>query len=362
MGRFSHLARGESKSRFSHLAKDTNFPRESLPDTRPTQQLPTGDPGAPKVTFEQPDRDSFWSELGASLEKNTANVVANLAGSITKLSGGEGWIGRNAANLAATAQWAELDPSNMPSQAKGKAFVAQVIGGAVPYMTATVLSGIIAGPGAAAVTAFGIMGQQAYRDAKATGATDFEAETERFIVGGINATLEAIGVNRLLKMGKGINVGALAHLARNKAWGELAKGGKKLGVQLIKHAVSEGIEESLQGTVSEGIPFALREVEPEGTLVDFLMRRAMEFAGGAVVGGIFGAGGSVASGVKGQITQQRQVDDLNAGGEIQDFSDVDIEKEIGGEAVSSAEDISRAEEAIGEDDGRYKVFETGTDK
>ncbi|KKL16992.1 hypothetical protein LCGC14_2490020, partial [marine sediment metagenome] len=274
------------------------------------------DPGAPNVSFEQPDRDSFWEELGTSLERNTAGIVANLAGSIAKLAGGEGWIGRNAANIAETAQWAELDPANMPSPAKGKEFVAQAIGGAVPYMTGTVLSGIVAGPGAAAVIAFGIMGQQAYRDAKATGATEKEAETERFIVGGINATLEAIGVNRLLKMGKGINVGALAHLARNKAWGELAKGGKKLGVQLIKHAVSEGLEESLQGTVSEGVPYALREIEPEGTLVDFLMRRSMEFAGGAVVGRMFGAGGSVTSGVKQQIAQTRQVDDMNAGGEI----------------------------------------------
>ena len=95
-----------------------------------TQQVPTGDPGAPTVTAPIYDRD-FWPEFGASLEKNTLSVIANLAGSVAHFAKlidkpGLNWIGKHAGNLSATARWAEIDPANLPSPAKGKAFVAPV--------------------------------------------------------------------------------------------------------------------------------------------------------------------------------------------------------------------------------------------
>ncbi len=296
------------------IFSDIVAPREP----RPMMRIPTGVPTSPTITAQEPDRD-FWGEFGASLERGTANVVGGIAGSVARLATladkpGLNWIGKQAGRIAETAQWAELDPENLPSPTDdAKTFVAQALGGTIPFMTGTVAATLVAGPLAGAAIAFSVEGENAFRDAIATGATESEADKERVIVGGLNALIEMVQVRKILKSGQGVKT--LVHSARNKVWQKVAETGKRVGVQMLKDGLQEGLEEALQGTVSEVIPLWLRGQKPQGNLVDFLIRRGLEFTGGALAGTLLAGAGGAVGGVAQKI-QQTQVDDLNAGGEV----------------------------------------------
>jgi len=377
MGRFAHLIEDkpkigdvqgvQAKGRFAHLIEDV--PREPLPESSqppPIQEIQTGDPGAPLIRAQQPDKPLI-NQISDSLVRNTRNIVAKVAGSVHHLSTladkpALNWIGKHAGRLEELADWASMDPATLPSPTpSAKRFAAEVIGGAVPYMAATTAGGL-AVPYGAFLMGFSIMGEEAYDKAKATGATDAEADKERLIVGGICGALEAWGFGRLLKIGKGTSLKAIVHLARNKAWKELAKTGGKVTGNLVKHMAAEAIEESLQGTTEEVIPWMFRDIQPEGDFGDFLTRRAMEAAGGAFAGGLFGMGRIGLGGIK-QATQMRQVDAFNAGEEVsgnlrKQFAKRDVEApmEFGEGSVATEEDIKAAEEPIGQPGGAFKVY------
>jgi len=366
--RFAHLKSNVTETsinRFAHLV-------DRPPEIQPLTRIPTGDPGAPYIEAQAKDKPFFY-QLSDSLERNTASVLGKLAGSIHHLSvladkPGLNWIGKQAGKFEETAEWATKDPRTLRSPTpSAKRFAADVFGGAALYMAATTVGGLTAGPVGAFMAAFGIMGEEAYDSAKATGATDAEADKERLIVGGINGLIEAWGFGRLMRIGKGTSLQAIKHLARNKAWKELAKTGGKVTGQLVKHATAEAIEESLQGTTSEAVPWMLRNIEPEGDFGDFLTRRAMEAAGGALAGGLFAGGRATLGGIN-QATQIKQIDYFNSGAETsgnlkEQFAQRDVEAamELGEGEVASIEDKIMAEKSITQEGGAYKVYKAGTD-
>ncbi len=176
----------------------------------------------------------------------------------------------------------------------------RILGNAVGYMGQALAGGIVVGPIGAAMVGFNIEGQQAYDDAVASGATELEAETERLIVGSINAAIEALQIGRLMKFQRAgkHSVKAFINQARNKAFKEMARTGKQFGADILRHSIEEGLEEFAQEGVSMAVPAMLRDdypVKPDGS-PDWLAvgeRLGAAAVGGAFAGGVLGAGGAV---------------------------------------------------------------------
>ncbi|MHC4605161.1 MAG: hypothetical protein ACYS6W_17735, partial [Planctomycetota bacterium] len=81
----------------------------------------------------------------------------------------------------------------------GAAWAGHVIGQAILYMGSALAGGYMAGPAGAAMVGFAVEGQEAYENAIRTGASEGQAQTERVVVGSINAALEALQISRLMK-------------------------------------------------------------------------------------------------------------------------------------------------------------------
>jgi hypothetical protein len=161
----------------------------------------------------------------------------------------------------------------------------------------------VAGAGAllgAASVGFAVEGQNAYDEAIATGATENEANAERLIVGTINAAIEAAQISSVMKFHK-TGAGSLRSFirnVRNRAWDLVEGDAKQFSGQVLKHALEEGLEEAAQEGVSIAIPAAMRGQVPRkpNGMVDWsqiLNRIGASAAGGALAGGVLGAGGAL---------------------------------------------------------------------
>ena len=82
------------------------------------------------------------------------------------------------------------------------AWTTRTISEAVPYMANAVAGGVVAGPVGAATVGFVVEGDNAYDDAKASGATEEQAQRERVVVGSLNAIIEAVQIGRVMKFAK----------------------------------------------------------------------------------------------------------------------------------------------------------------
>ena len=136
---------------------------------------------------------------------------------------------------------------------------------AVGYMGMALAAGYTGGPVGSAMVAYTTEGQQAYDKAKAGGATDAQANQEREIVGSITGAIEALQVDKLMKFHKAgkYSLKAFKELIRKKAYKEAAKVGGKFGKDVLKNAVTEGVEEFSQQGVSLAVPAAMRGDYPK---------------------------------------------------------------------------------------------------
>jgi hypothetical protein len=179
----------------------------------------------------------------------------------------------------------------------------RILGNAVGYMSLALAGGYTAGPVGAAMVGFSIEGQDAYDKAVAAGATEEQAQTERLIVGSINAGIEAFQIGRLMKFHKTgkHSVKAFVQAARAKAYRKMGEIGKGFGADILRHSIEEGLEEFAQEGVSMAVPAALRgdyPMKPDGS-PDWLAvgeRLGAAGVGGAFAGGVLGAGGAVVAG------------------------------------------------------------------
>lgn len=171
---------------------------------------------------------------------------------------------------------------------------------AVGYMGQALAGGYIAGPVGAAMVAFGIEGQEAYEAAIKSGATEEQANTERTIVGSLNAAIEALQIGQLMKFHKTgkHSIVAFKNLIKKRAYKELGKAGGKFTKDVLKNAVQEGLEEFAQEGVSISVPAAMRGDYPKTTegkpdVWAIGERLGAATLGGFVAGGVLGTGGAV---------------------------------------------------------------------
>lgn len=176
----------------------------------------------------------------------------------------------------------------------------RILGNAVGYMGMALAGGYVAGPVGAAMVGFSVEGQDAYDNAIKSGATEEQAQTERLIVGSINAAIEALQIGRLMKFHKTgkHSVRAFVQAARAKAYKKMGQIGAGFGSDILRTSIEEGLEEFAQEGVSMAVPAAMREDYPmksDGSPDLWAMGEQLGTAavGGAFAGGVLGVGGAV---------------------------------------------------------------------
>jgi hypothetical protein len=179
-------------------------------------------------------------------------------------------------------------------------FAGTAIGEGVAYMGAALAGGYTAGPVGAAMVGLTVEGDNAYKSAKAAGATEEQAQTERMIVGSINAAIEALQIGRLMKFGKtgSHSLKNFIRLARQKAFAGMARAGGRFGADILKIGIEEALEEFAQEGVSITAPAILRgdyPTNPDGSPDWWAMGEQLGMAAlaGAVAGPVLGGGISV---------------------------------------------------------------------
>lgn len=287
---------------------------------------PTGAPTAPGMSEEE---SGFFGEMGKGLVRGFLNVGSGLVGTAEWIVPGqqESWIKAKENIQSASSRFPFEDNS-------WEGWAGRVIGEAFPYMGTALVAGYagagiaggIAGAGTAGLTGqaaalggglaakapmvgaligsatvgFAVEGQQAYDNAITHGSSENEANAERLIVGTINAAIEATQIGRLMKFHKtgALSLREFIRNVRNKAWDLIGGDAKKFTGQVLRTALEEGLEESLQEGVSISIPGFIRGDYPkneDGTIAwgAVLQRIGEAGLGGGFAGGVLGGAGAL---------------------------------------------------------------------
>jgi len=148
-----------------------------------------------------------------------------------------------------------------------------------------------------------VEGDNAYDDAKASGANEEQAQRERVVVGSLNAIIEAVQIGRVMKFAKGgkHSLKNFVKLARTKGMKIAGKELKGWSGEIARLSVEEALEEFSQEGVSLSVPAVFRGEYPkkEDGSPDWLTigERLGEAAlGGAVAGPMLGGAGRMVSG------------------------------------------------------------------
>lgn len=193
-----------------------------------------------------------------------------------------------------------------------KGFVATSIGQAGPYMAGAIASTYLTGtPMGAFGFAFAVEGDDAYRTAIENGATEEQANMNRFIVGTINGVIEQIQISQIYKfanVGRG-SVKQIVGAAKANALKKVLAQGGKITYKAASHAVKEAIEETLQEFTS-----IVAESRFNKEAWDNASYRLFSSGlGGGVVGLVLGVGGRVSSRGIVTFTDGRQKTRLSKG-------------------------------------------------
>ncbi|GAH09271.1 unnamed protein product, partial [marine sediment metagenome] len=135
----------------------------------------------------------------------------------------------------------------------------------------------------------------------AKGASEKEAQTERVIVGSINAAIEALQITRLMKFHRAgkHSLRNFTRLVRSKSWKLAGKEAAGFGGGVLRIAIEESVEEFAQEGVSISVPAILRDDYPKKAdgSIDVLAigeRLGEATLGGFVAGGVLGGAGAMA--------------------------------------------------------------------
>lgn len=196
------------------------------------------------------------------------------------------------------------------------AWTTRVVSEAIPYMGNAIAGGIVAGPVGAATVGFVVEGDNAYDEAISTMMRRYkltrqqvearpdlvkQAQTERVVVGSINAAVEAIQVGRILKFAKSGKYSLKAFIKLAKTKGLIIagrEGFKNFGPDALRLSIEESIEEFTQEGVSLGVPAAFRgeyPVKADGSPDWWAIGERLGEAalGGAVAAPFLGGAGAV---------------------------------------------------------------------
>lgn len=254
----------------------------------------------------------FGSEFGKGIGRGFLNVGSGIVGTAEWLIPGK------QESLIEAQERIKLARERIPMTHQGAAaWGGRILGEALPYMGSAMVAGyagagiagaaglgakgILVGQGVGAASiGFSVEGQDAYDKAIATGATESEANTERLVVGTINAAIEAIQINRLLKFHKTgkHSLKAFIRAARNKAWSKMGGQAKNFGADILRLSIEEAAEEALQEGVSLTVPGLNRDQwlrKTDGTVDVWGMAEQVGEAalGGAFAGAVLGGGGAM---------------------------------------------------------------------
>ncbi len=260
----------------------TSFPIQPEPvaEVKPTQ---------PPREFQGP-----IDEFVRAIARGTLNVGSGLLATFADVSQASIFDTDRINELAEKAREISQKPKFQPGTDGGvKGFIANAVGDALPFMAGTIAATLIGGPAAGFSVAYAVEGKGAYFDALESGATQEQAEIEGFVVGSINAALELLQVERVLKfakVGKG-SIKSIAKAAKDKAFKKIAKAVGKFGKETVKTSVTEGIQEALQETTSVLAPGITGRELP--TAKEAAKRIGQAALGGAVAGPILGGAGAI---------------------------------------------------------------------
>lgn len=254
----------------------------------------------------------FGSEFGKGIARGFLNVGSGIVGTAEWLIPGK------QESLIEAQERIKLARERVPMTHQGAAaWGGRVLGEALPYMGSAMVAGyagagvagaaglgakgILVGQGVGAASiGFSVEGQDAYDHAIATGATESEANTERLVVGTVNAALEAIQINRLLKFHKTgkHSLKAFIRSARNKAWKKMGGQAKAFGADILRLSIEEAAEEALQEGVSLTVPGLTRDQwlrKADGSVDVWSMAEQVGEAalGGAFAGAVLGGAGAM---------------------------------------------------------------------
>lgn len=265
---------------------------------REGDELVSGDfpqPEPPPVTRPGPAREfqNEADEFIRALGRGSLNIGSGLLSGFADVAVDSLFDAEKIEALAITAREEAQKPKFQPGTGGGiGAFIANAVGDALPFMAATIGATLVGGPTAGFGVAYSVEGKNAYFDALDAGATQSQAEIEGMIVGSINAAIEGLQVGRVMKFakaGKG-SVKAVAGAAKKNAIKTLVKQGTNITKEGVKLAITEGLQEATQETVSILAPVMTgREIQEEGKL----RRIGQAAAGGAVAGVFLGGAGRI---------------------------------------------------------------------
>lgn len=262
---------------------------------------------------------TLFEEAKVSLKKGGLNVVAGLGGTLEELARLAdkpilNQLGDVGAEFALSARFDLQDPKLTATDTKGKTpaqktglFIARVVPETLSFMVGTVAATVIGGPVAGAAFAFSVEGENAFQDALAGGATREEANIDRLIVGTINAALEQMQVNRVLKFGEN-GLQAVAKVARDRTFASIKAAGKEVSLAGLKQFITEGLQEATQEFVSIATP-AVREGElPD---IDQALKHIGEAGlAGGTAGLLLGGGASGVNVLATSLDSKTQLADL----------------------------------------------------
>jgi len=206
------------------------------------------------------------------------------------------------------------------------AWTTRTVSEAVPYMANAWAAGVVAGPAGAATVGFVIEGDNAAEDAitsimknyKLTRSQVFanpefmdQVNTERVVVGSLNAIIEAVQIGKIMKFSKSgkHSLKNFVKLARTKGMKYAGKEMKGWSGEIARLSIEEALEEFLQEDVSLSIPAIFRNEYPrkEDGSPDWLAigeRLGEATLGGAVAGPILGGVGRLAAGPGTDVAQK----------------------------------------------------------
>ncbi len=258
-----------------------------LPDEFTPQQ--TQKPTIPSREFQ-----GVANEFVRALGRGSLNIGSGLLNTFAKVGEASIFDVEKIDDLADKARQASQSPKFQPGTDGGvKGFVANAVGDALPFMAAVIAATLTTGPVGGFGVAFAVEGSNAYEDAIDSGAEESQAEIEGFVVGSINAALELLQVERVLKfakIGKG-SIKEIAKAAKAKAVKKIAQLAGKFGKEAIKTSITEGIQEALQETTSVLAPGITGRELPTGE--EAVRRIGQAALGGAVAGPVLGGAGAI---------------------------------------------------------------------
>lgn len=270
----------------------------TLEPDREGQELASGDFPEPEplpVTRPGPAREfqNVADEFIRALGRGTLNVGSGLLSTFADVAVDSLFDAEKIQDLADTAREAAQSPKFQPGTDAGvKGFIANAVGDALPFMAGTIGATLVGGPSAGFGVAYSVEGKNAYFDALDAGATQAQAEMEGMIVGSINAAIELMQIGKIKKFakaGKG-SIEVVAREGKKNAIKNIVKLGKNLTKEGVELAITEGLQEATQETVSVLAPLTTgRELQEEGKL----KRIAQAGAGGAVAGVFLGGAGRI---------------------------------------------------------------------